>query len=70
MKYAWFKQHRNEFGISSMCWFMQVSRSAYYDWRHCAPTTREQEDAESASVIQEEVTRSRVPLVARRFDKS
>jgi len=44
-----------------MCRFMQVSRSAYYDWRHRAPTTREQEDAELASVIQEEVTRSRVP---------
>lgn len=32
VKYVWIKQHDTEFSVKSMCWFMSVSRSAYYAW--------------------------------------
>lgn len=50
-----------------MCRFMKVSRSAYYGWRHRTPTSREQEDTELASIIQEEFTKSRATYGTRRM---
>lgn len=32
VKYARIKQHQGEFTVLSMCRFLQVSQSAYYDW--------------------------------------
>lgn len=32
MKYAWIKQHSVDYGISVLCQFMKVCRSAYYAW--------------------------------------
>ena len=32
MKYAWIKEHNNEFKVLSMCSMLEVSTTAYYDW--------------------------------------
>ncbi len=32
MKYAWIKEHRNEFNIAHMCHLLEVSRNCYYRW--------------------------------------
>lgn len=37
VKYTWIKQHATEFAVDAMCRFLQVSRSAYYDWLHRVP---------------------------------
>jgi hypothetical protein len=58
-KYAWIKQHATEFALGSMCRFLQVSRSAYYDWRHRVPTTAEKDDADLTGILQSEFNKSR-----------
>jgi putative transposase len=70
VKYAWIKQHRNEFRVSSMCRFMQVSRSAYYDWQQRSPTSCEQGDTELTGIIQEEFTKSRATYGTRRIQQT
>lgn len=70
MRYAWIKQQGNEFPVTSMCRFMDVSRNAYYDWLHRSPTAREQADAELAPVIQEIFTKSRATYGTRRIRQS
>lgn len=73
MKYAWIRQHVNEFGVSSMCRFIpsgaqvQVSRSAYYDWQKRLPTTREGKDSELTRMIQDDFTKSRSTYGTRRI---
>ena len=32
MKYAFIREHRNEFKVVRMCRVLQVSRSGYYHW--------------------------------------
>lgn len=70
MKYAWIKQQRTEFGVISMCRFMKVSRSAYYAWRHRAPTPREQEDSGLTGIIRDEFTQSRATYGTRRMKQA
>jgi putative transposase len=70
VKYAWIKQHRNEFGVISMCRFMKVSRSAYYTWQHRAPTPREQEDSDLAGIIRDEFIKSRATYGTRRMKQT
>ena len=53
MKYAWIQRHQDEFSVDSMCEFLSVSRSAYYDWLVRRPTAREQEDAELIEIIKD-----------------
>jgi putative transposase len=53
VKYAWIEGHQDEFSINAMCEFLNVSRSAYYDWLARTPTALEQEDAELIEVIKE-----------------
>ncbi|MEY3121792.1 MAG: hypothetical protein RI993_617 [Pseudomonadota bacterium] len=51
MKYAWIKQHRGKFAVLSMCRFLQVSQSAYYDWLHRIPSFREREDEQFSGIV-------------------
>ena len=44
MKYAWIKDHLDDFPIQVMCHFMKVSRSSYYLWVNTSKTDREQEN--------------------------
>ncbi len=46
MKYAWIQSHRKEFSIASMCEFLNVSRSGFYDWQDAPKTEREKENEE------------------------
>ena len=32
MKYAWIKQHRDEYSITLMCLVLEVSKGGYYGW--------------------------------------
>ena len=32
MKYAWIKEHRDEYSVVRLCRAMQVSKSGYYGW--------------------------------------
>lgn len=67
MKYAWIQQHAMEFTVGSMCRFLQVSRSAYYDWLHRAPTTAEKDDADLTGILQSEFDKSRATYGTRRL---
>lgn len=40
MKYAWIKDHRDEFPIKAMCKVLKVSRSGYYKSLHGEPSQR------------------------------
>jgi putative transposase len=67
VKYAWIQQHATEFTVGSMCRFLQVSRSAYYDWLHRAPTTTEKDDADLTGILQSEFNKSRATYGTRRL---
>jgi putative transposase len=67
VKYAWIQQHATEFTVGSMCRFLQVSRSAYYDWLHRAPTTAEKDDADLTGILQSEFNKSRATYGTRRL---
>lgn len=67
MKYAWIQQHATEFAVGSMCRFLQVSRSAYYDWLHRVPTTAEKDDADLTKILQSEFNKSRTTYGTRRL---
>ncbi|TAK59617.1 MAG: IS3 family transposase [Methylobacter sp.] len=53
-----------------MCRFMQVSRSAYYAWRHRAQTRIESDDIELTTIIQGLFKKSRSTYGTRRLQKS
>ena len=55
-KYAVIYRHRNEYPISVMCCFFQVSRSGYYDFVH--RLGRPEKDAALAEIIAEQRERS------------
>ena len=55
-KYAVIYQHRNEYPVSVMCRFFQVSRSGYYDFVH--RLGRPEKDAALAAIIAEQRERS------------
>ncbi len=42
MKYAWIKDHRDEFPIRAMCEVIGVSRSAFHHWMRCPTRVRQQ----------------------------
>lgn len=52
MKYAFIKEHRVQFRVSSMCRVLQVSRSGYYGWCTGAASRRVREDMELIAQIQ------------------
>ena len=55
-KYAVIYRHRNEYPVSVMCRFFQVSRSGYYDFVH--RLGRQEKDAALAEIIAEQRERS------------
>ena len=55
-KYAVIYQHRNEYPVTTMCCFFQVSRSGYYDFVH--RLGRPEKDADLAGIIAEQRERS------------
>lgn len=55
-KYAVIYRRRNEYPVSVMCRFFQVSRSGYYDFVHCLD--RPEKDAALAEIIAEQRERS------------
>ena len=55
-KYAVIYRHRNEYPVSVMCRFFQVSRSGYYDFAH--RLGRQEKDAALAEIIAEQRERS------------
>ena len=56
VKYAVIYRHRNEYPVSVMCRFFQVSRSGYYDFVH--RLGRPEKDAALAEIIAEQRERS------------
>ena len=46
MKYAWIKKHSQGHSIATLCQFMKVSRSCYYEWLDSPKTNREKENNE------------------------
>ncbi len=44
MKYAFIREHANEFRVTRMCAVLRVSRSGYYDWLDRPESRRRQED--------------------------
>ena len=55
-KYAVIHRHRNEYPVSVMCRFFQVSRSGYYEFVH--RLGRPEKDAALAEIIAEQRERS------------
>lgn len=46
MKYAFIREHQNEFAVARWCWLLQVSRSGYYHWLTRPESRRAREDRE------------------------
>ncbi|QPK65530.1 IS3 family transposase [Methylomonas sp. LL1] len=67
MKYAWIKQHAEDFAVDTLCRFMRVSRSAYYDWLKQGPSAGEQDDAALSEMIQSTFGKSRATYGTRRL---
>ena len=40
MKYAWIKEHRDEYSVVRLCHAMQVSKSGFYSWLNSEPSPR------------------------------
>jgi putative transposase len=51
VKYAFIKDHRVQFRVSSMCRVLRVSRSGYYAWHARAVSRRAREDMELVTQI-------------------
>ena len=45
MKYAWIKEHRDEYSVVRLCREMQVSKSGFYRWLHSKPSCRSKRTA-------------------------
>jgi putative transposase len=67
VKYAWIKQHTDEFTVLAMCRFLQVSPSAYYAGLHRVPCSREKEDAHLSCIVQNAFEKSRRTYGTRRL---
>jgi len=40
VKFAWIKEHRDEYSVTRLCDAMQVSSSGFYRWLHAEPSPR------------------------------
>lgn len=67
MKYAWIKHHTADFAVNTMCRFLQVSRSAYYDWLHRMPTAGEKDDTDLTGILESVFKKSRATYGTRRL---
>jgi transposase InsO family protein len=59
MKYEYMDEHREGFGLKSMCKVLRVSRSGYYAWKNRIPSERQKANGELLEHIREVHTRSR-----------
>lgn len=59
-------EHRHLYSISSMCYFLQVSCSSYYEWLNPTRTDREKEDKELTDMIKKIFAESRKIYGSRR----
>ncbi len=67
IKYAWITEHRHLFSVSSMCYFLHVSRSSYYQWLNPSRTDKEKEDEELTEAIKQIFVESRQLYGSRRI---
>jgi transposase InsO family protein len=59
MKYEYMDEHRERFGLKSMCKVLRVSRSGYYAWKNRIPSERQKANGELLERIREVHTKSR-----------
>lgn len=59
MRYAFIREHAQEFRTTTLCRALQVSRSGYYGWRDRAPSRRSEANAKLLARIREVHTKSR-----------
>ena len=59
MKYAFMREHREQFRLESMCEVLSVSRCGCYAWRKRMPSERHKADAELLGHIREAHATSR-----------
>jgi len=45
MKYAWIKEHRDDYSVVGLCRALQVSKSGYYRWLNSVPSPRNKRTA-------------------------
>jgi transposase InsO family protein len=67
VKYAWIKHHTADFAVNTMCRFLQVSRSAYYDWLQRVPTAGEKDDIDLTGILENVFKKSRATYGTRRL---
>ena len=53
MKYAWIKEQSNNYPVATLCHFIGVTRSCYYDWLNSPEAGREKEN----EVLTEQLTK-------------
>ncbi len=59
VKYAFIRDHRQEFRVSAMCRALEVGAAGYYAWRARQPSAREKEDERLVERITAAHTESR-----------
>lgn len=67
VKYAWVKEHQNEFSISAMCKVMDISRSSYYEHLHKPQSARTMKNQEMSAMVSEVFKEGRATYGARRI---
>ncbi|UNP27596.1 IS3 family transposase [Lysobacter gummosus] len=51
VKYAFMKQHADEFGLAAMCRVLGINRSGYYAWLHAPASARARDDQRLLGLI-------------------
>lgn len=64
MKYAFIRDHRDEFEIQTMCEVLSASKSGYYDWLTRDHDGREKRILELKIAIEKAFMGGGVPMVA------
>lgn len=59
MRYAFIREHEDEFRVTTMCRVLSVSRSGYYDWRGRAPSAHTEANARLLECIRRVHAQSR-----------
>lgn len=53
MKYAWIKEHRDDYRVVQLCHAMRVSKSGFYRWLNSDPSPRNQRTATIREAVME-----------------
>jgi len=67
VRYAWIKEHAQEFSIDMMCSILQVGRTSYYDWIKAQPSPRSIENEHLANKVEAIFMQSRSTYGTRRI---